>query len=280
METSDLALPFADDIGGTIRGYRVFTACRTVNAKIFRLDDHLTRLYRSAESIYMQPPMPRDKLRALLHEIADRNVKAFPGTEFLIDAIFSGGLFGETMKKAGTGAHLYIAVQRLVQPAPELYEKGVALATYQHQRMWPDVKLLNYVAAVIAHQTVVPGYNAWEVLYVSPGDGRTLLEGSTFSIFVVDSAGVILTPSLDGLILDSVTRRAILEILDAGKDVEIREATLYKDDIPSFREAFVASTTRDVLPVTRIDNWVIGDGAPGPVTRIVASIFKKYLESY
>jgi branched-subunit amino acid aminotransferase/4-amino-4-deoxychorismate lyase len=224
--------------------------------------------------------MPREDLRALLDEIVDRNVKAAPGADFLIDVIFSGGLFGETMTQSGKGAHLYIAVQRMVPPEAELYEKGVALATYQHQRMWPDVKLLNYVAAVIAHQTVVPGRDAWDVLYVSPSDGRTLLEGSTFSIFFVDSAGLILTPRLDSLILDSVTRRAIFEIVGARKDLEIREATLYQDDIPSLREAFVASTARNVLPVTRIDHWVIGDGTPGPVTRVVATIFKEYLESY
>jgi branched-chain amino acid aminotransferase len=280
VETSELTFPFLDDIGGTIRGYRVFTACRTVNGRILRIEDHLKRLYRCAESIHMQPPMPKDRLTDLLGEVMQRNFAESGPADFRLEIIFSGGLNGETMKQSGKGAHLYVAVTPIARPPAELYETGVALATFPHLRMLPDVKLLNYVGAIVGHQTVVPEHNAYDVLYIDPSDRRTILEGSTFTIFFVDSAKTIVTPPLNGRILDSITRRILLEILEPRDDIKVRQTTVYTDLIPSMSEAFLASTTRDVLPVTRIDTTPIGSGETGPVTRTVMKIFADYLRSY
>jgi branched-subunit amino acid aminotransferase/4-amino-4-deoxychorismate lyase len=250
-----------------------------VKKKIFRLEDHLDRLYYSASSLQMVPPLQRDRLRNLLNEIVKKNLEINDTDDLVIDVIFSGGLSGNTMKQSGKGAHLYVAVQEMERPPSESYEKGVSLATYVHQRMCPDVKLMNYVGAVLAHQTVIPMYEAYEVLFVCPSDHRTVLEGSTFTIFFVNSNGKVLTPPLDGKILDSVTRRAILEILRLSKQFKIFEAPITLDMIPSCPEAFLASTTRNVLPVTRIDDKTIGDGMPGPVTKAIMKIFEDYLNS-
>ena len=280
VDTDELTFLFLDDVSGTIRGYRVFTACRTVRGKIFRLEDHLDRLYYSASSLYMIPPLQRDQLRDLINDIVERNVKIDNSIDFVIEVIFSGGLSGSTMKQSATGAHLYVAVQQLEPPPAELYANGAALASFPHQRLCPDVKLMNYIGAILAHQTVVPMHNAYEVLFVSPSDQRTILEGSTFTIFFIDSDGNILTPPLDGKILDSVTRRVILEILAPRKELRVLETPVSLEMIPSFPEAFLVSTTRNVLPVTRIDDKSIGDGKPGPFTRTVMNLFEDYLRSY
>jgi len=280
VDTDELTFLFLDDVSGTIRGYRVFTACRTVRGKIFRLEDHLDRLYYSASSLYMVPPLQRDQLRDLINDIVERNVKIDNSIDFVIDVIFSGGLSGSTMKQSAAGAHLYVAVQQLEPPPAELYANGAALATFPHQRLCPDVKLMNYIGAILAHQTVVPMHNAYEVLFVCPSDQRTVLEGSTFTIFFIDSDGNLLTPPLDGKILDSVTRRVILEILAPRKELRVLETPVTLDMISSFPEAFLVSTTRNVLPVTRIDDKVIGNGKPGPFTRTVMNLFEDYLRSY
>ncbi|MEJ2718385.1 MAG: aminotransferase class IV [Deltaproteobacteria bacterium] len=280
VETSELTLPFADDVGGTIRGYRIFTACRTVNKKIFRLQDHLDRLYRCASSIYMEPPLPREELRSVLEDLIEKNFQESPEQDLHIEVIFSGGLANDGLKPSGQGAHLYIAVKQLVRPVSELYEKGVVLATFPHQRMWADVKLLNYVGAVLAHRTVVPQHSAFDVLFVDPDDRRTILEGSTFTVFFVLSDRIILTPPLNGKILDSITRRVVLEVLEPERDLEVRETPVSLDQLSSLPEAFLASTTRNVLPVVRIDNHVIGHGSPGPVTKHVMALFDTYLASY
>lgn len=267
-------------MGGTIRGYRVFTACRTVNGKVFRLEDHLDRLYRCAENIYMQPPMPRHELRELMEKLVAMNRVVCGDRDLLIDAIFSGGLEDNSMKSTGRGAFLYVAVQELIEPAPEVYENGVALATFRHLRLWPDVKLLNYVGATVAHQTVVPEQDAYDVLYVDPADGNTVLEGSTFTVFFVEQDGTIVTPPLDRRILDSITRRVVLELVGSSGGLRLRESAVFLDGLSAFTEAFIASTTRAILPLTRVDRTVIGDGVPGPVTRKVMAAFREYLASY
>ncbi len=281
VRTEELTLPFVDDVGGTIRGYRIFTACKTVKGKIFRLDDHLDRLFYSASALFMQPPIPRAALKELLNDLIEKNLDLTEHTmEFLVDIIFSGGLSGNTMMQSGKGAHLYVAVRELEVPPAELYETGVSLATYPHQRMCADVKLLNYVGAVLAHQTVVPLKGAYEVLYVSPGDMKTILEGSTFTVFFVQGPHAVVTPPLNGQILDSVTRRVVMEVLSKQDDLAVKEAPIDLNMIGTFSEAFLVSTTRNVLPVTKVDDIVIGKGLPGPVTRHVMKLFQNYLDSY
>lgn len=280
MPTEELCLPFLDDVSGTIRGYRIFTACRTFGGRIFRLEDHLDRLYNSAASIYMAPPLDREKLKTLLQELVDRNLRLGLDCDLLIDVVFSGGLEGNTMKQSGRGAYLYMAVQELVPPPAECYERGVALATFPHMRMYPDVKLLNYMGAIMAHQTVVPLHDAYDVIFVYPPDGRTILEGTTFTVFFVNSRGEIVTPPMDGRILDSVTRRVVFEVLKDNKDVTIVESEVCLDDISDLQEAFMVSTTRNVLPVTRIDDKIIGSGKPGAVTREVIRLVEDYVSEF
>lgn len=280
MPTEDLSLPYWDDVSGTIRGYRVFTACRSVRGKIFRLEDHLRRLYDSAAGIHMLPPMEKEGLRTILQNVVRINMEESPGSDLLLNVIFSGGLEGCTMKQAGTGAHLYVAAQPLIAPGPECYAAGVALATFPYQRMYPAVKLLNYVGAIIAHQVVVPRFNAYDVVFVCPDDGDTILEGSTFTVFFVDAGGTILTPPLDGRILDSITRRVVLEVLRDRPEFRLRETPVRLGEVASFREAFLASTTRNVLSVAKLNDLEIGDGCPGPVTQAVHDVFEEYVNSY
>ncbi len=279
VNTEDLVFPFSDDISGTIRGYRIFTACRTVNGKIFRLEDHLDRLYKSASSIYMTPPRTRPDLKKILSDVLEQNLRVRP-ENLLIDIIFSGGLEEETMKRSGKRAHLYVVVQRMIQPPLEYYEKGVTLATFAHQRMLPDVKLLNYIGAVIAHQTVVPQYHAYDTLFLCPLDNKTILEGSTFTIFFVTKGGQIITPPLDGRILDSVTRRAIFEVLGPIAGMKPIERTISIEQLDDCAEAFLASTTRNIIPVVKLNDVSIGSGKPGPITLKASMLLEDYVKSY
>jgi branched-chain amino acid aminotransferase len=237
-------------------------------------------VYTSATIIHMKPPMDRESLRNLLIDAVARNRAAGLSDDLLIDIIFSGGLAGSTMKQSGRGGFLYLAIQRLEPPPPEVYERGMVLATHLHQRIYADVKLLNYIGAILAHQTVVPQFEADDVVFVHPADRQTILEGSTFTLFFVNEAGEVVTPPLDGRILDSITRRVVLELLNPRPEFTVREVPVYLNQLPSFREAFLVSTSRDVMPVTRIDATVIADGRPGPVTRAIMNAFRAYQASY
>ena len=227
----------------------------------------------------MKPPVEREALKQILAETIERNVKSGIQDDLLIDIIFSGGLAGNTMKKSDNGAYLYIAVQPLETPSDELYQNGIALATFPHLRICPDIKLLHYIGAIMAHQTVVPTASAEEVLFVDPSDRQTILEGSTFTIFFVNSDGDVLTPPLDGKILDSITRKVVLEILKQ-RNIKLLEIPILLSQVNSLAESFIASTTRNVLPVTRIDSTIVGNGKPGSITESIIGSLNTYIDAY
>ena len=126
----------------------------------------------------------------------------------------------------------------------------------------------------------MPEHDAYEVLFVDPSDSQTILEGSTFTIFFVDSKDLVITPPLDGRILDSVTRRVVLEILAEGSPGPVLEEPVRMDRLSEMRECFIVSTTRAVLPVRAIDETVIGEGRPGPVTHSIMKAFADYMANY
>jgi len=152
------------------------------------------------------------------------------------------------------------------------------LASFPYQRQWPEVKFLNYVGAVIAHQTVVKKYKADEALFVSPDEKNIVLEGTTFSFFAIKK-GVLLTHGLDGKILPGITRKVVLE-LARQESMEVKEADFFLNELAGMDEAFITSSTRNIVPVIRVDNMIIGDGKPGELTLKLASVFKEYQTNY
>ena len=164
-------------------------------------------------------------------------------------------------------------------PPDDWYVKGISLASFVYQRQWPNLKLLNYVGGVVAHQTVVKEHSATEALFVSPRDCQTILEGTTFSLLVVEGNDTVITPPLDGNILDGITRKVLLEIVPkAGIAVIERRITLA--DLSNMSEVFLASSTRNIVPVVKVDNTVVGKGVPGPMAKRLNAILAEYQRNY
>lgn len=278
ISTEKLAIPIASDIVGTIRGYRIFTACRTLGDKVFHLDDHIDRLFNSAGAIYMDLPQTKDELRAIVAEMVAQNRQNQDG-DMLLEIIYSGGAAADNGVAPIGPADLYIAVFPLKSPPDRWYREGMKLASYPYQRQWPEVKLLNYVGAVIAHQTVVKKFRADQALFISPDEKQIVLEGTTFNFFIVRDRTVITHP-LDGRILSGITRKVILQLAKPMTDIEIKEDYFAYNDLQSVDEAFIASSIRNVVPVVKIDDIVIGDGKPGVVTQNLSEVFKRYQDNY
>lgn len=274
IPSDEVAFPIIEDAVGSIRGYRIFTACKTVNGAIFRFDCHVARLWNSANVLGMQLPHSKDELKRIMDTLIDRN-RAEPG-ERLFEIFYSGG------PSAGNGtspvgpAQLYILVLPLRLPDASWYSKGVSLATFKYQRPFPEIKLTFYVGAVVAHQTVVAAHNADLPLFVTDEASPEILEGSTFNFFVVQK-GHLKTPSLDGRILDGITRRSVIDVA-TREGREVIEASVPLDY--RWDEAFLVSSTRNIVPVTRVDDHVIGNGQPGPVTLAVMERFAEEMPNW
>jgi len=266
IPSDEMAFPIVADSVGSIRGYRIFTACKTVGGGIFRVEDHIRRLWDSAAELRMNLPHSPNELRGLLSEAVKKN--AVLGSELLIEIFYTGGPASANGTSPSGPAQLYILVLPLTPPTLETYRRGIALATFPYQRPFPSIKLTFYVGAVIAHHTVVPQYNADLPLFVCPTRGD-ILEGSIFNFFGVINNELV-TPVCDGRILDGITRRHVID-LARTMNLGVRETVV--SNIQDLHEAFITSSTRNIVAVVRVDDRVIGSGSPGPITqRLMAAM--------
>ena len=277
IPTEQLALPFVDDPIGTLRGYRIFTACRTVRGKVFRLDDHVNRLFDSAETMYMNMPHTREEIFNIIQETVEKN-KGHAEGDLLVEILLSGGSAGENGFSPKGNTHLYVIALPLKMWPARFYRHGIALASYPYERQFASVKLLNYVGGVIAHQTVVKKHNAQDALFVSVDKPHYVLEGTTFNFSVVKD-GVIYTHPFDGRILAGITLKVTL-MLARRMGTSVKEERMAYESLKEADESFITSSTRNVLPVTRVDDMVIGTGVPGTITMRLMEGFGQYVASY
>jgi branched-subunit amino acid aminotransferase/4-amino-4-deoxychorismate lyase len=240
--TNDLTINVSQDMLGTFRGYRIFTSCRTLNkGNVFRLDNHIERLLSSAQKLEMQLPHNAKKLREIILGLVTKNSLA---GDMLLQIMYSGGSPKPGTMVPNQPAHLYILASPLTPPPDLWYQDGISLASFVYQREWPEVKLLSYIGAV-----------------------------------VVDQHNHLLTPPLDGTILDGITRKVILDLAQAN-DIQVSEKPIMLSNLSAIKEMFFASSTRNVVPVVRVDKQIIGNGKPGYLTNHMGLLMKSYQDSY
>jgi branched-chain amino acid aminotransferase len=242
--TTDATIPLPDD--GLYRGDGVFEVIRLYSGRPFALGEHLDRLERSAAAIEL--PVER--------QLIERELEA------LLDSFGDGE------------AQLRIVVTRggrRILLTEELPERGasvrLASVTYSPIVILTGVKSLSYAANMQATR-MAEARGGDEALLVRP-DG-IVLEAPTSSIFWVSPEGGLRTPSLEAGILDSITRARIIRPLHA------EEGEFPVEDLLGAREAFLASTVREVQPVAAIDRHELE--TPGPRTRDAEEAFKRSLE--
>ncbi len=232
-DASEAVIPVTDE--GLLRGDGVFEVIRVFAGRPFALDEHLARMTRSAHGLRL--PLDIDALRADVAAL----LAAGPPVEGCVRVLATRG-----------GRR--IALVEALRAMPDTI--AVASITYAPPRLLDGIKSLSYGANMLATRLAKEA-GADEAVLVTP-HGR-VLEAPTRSIFAVID-GMLRTPPLSDHILDSITRRAVLEVID----VEERPITL--DELLGAEEAFLASTTHEVMPIHRVDDRDL-PATPGPVTR-------------
>jgi branched-chain amino acid aminotransferase len=244
LEAREARIPAVDD--GLLRGDGVFEVVRLYAGRPFALDEHLKRMAGSAANLRL--PIDVDAVRTDVERLlaaADR-----PDTNADGSAV------------AGTGSCLRLVVTRggrrlaFVEPLPAAPATlRLASVTYAPTRLMDGVKSLSYAPNMLATRLAAER-GADEALLVTP-HGR-VLEGSRQAFFYVLD-GALCTPPLSDHVLDSITRRRVIAVAGA------RERSVALDDLRDAQEAFLASTLREVHPVSAVDDVVFA-AAPGPVT--------------
>lgn len=250
---------------GIVRGYGVFDLLRTYDGKLFKLHEHVLRLERSAALIGLDLPWSTGEIEAIARATYMRNALA----NATIRIIVTGGAADDFMTPQQRPT-LIVMVNPIGIPAPEQQSHGVKVITTRIERMMPTVKSLNYITAIMAMQAA-RRVGAVEAIYRTADDRIT--EGTRANFFILRDNRLI-TPQTD--VLGGITRDVVLEI--AGDDFEVVEAPLFYADLATCDEAFLTSSTKEILPVTQIDDIIIGQGKPGPNTRKLIELFRAYVK--
>jgi D-alanine transaminase/branched-chain amino acid aminotransferase len=138
-------------------------------------------------------------------------------------------------------------------------ENGIKLASYEHQRQLPQVKSTDYIMSIWL-QEYLKEQQADDLLYYSNG---TITESPRSNFFIVSNEDRVITPA--DQILKGITRKKVIELASSQFTIEERRVT--KEEAYSAREAFITSTTKQIIPVVQVDGKTIGDGLPGSVTK-------------
>jgi len=255
---------------GLLYGDGVFEGIRAYNGRVFKLKEHVDRLYYSAKAILLKIPMPRQAITKAVLDTCRRN-KIRDGYIRLV--VTRGvGTLGLDPDRCKKGSVIVIAGKIQLYPK-ELYEKGMPLITVATTRNFanainPAIKSLNYLNNILAKIEAKIGGCA-EAIMLNPSGNVAECTGD--NVFIL-SGGKLLTPPLSAGALRGITRGAVIG-LAAEIGLEVREPDLTRYDLYNADECFITGTAAEIAPVASIDGRVIGKGRPGPVT-------KKFIAAY
>ena len=250
---------------GVLRGYSVFESLRTYNRRPFHLDLHLTRLYRSAILIEMDIPWSSEQIASVVREIIERNTYQHAAIRLLI----TGGESEDGMLPSGEPL-LVVLITPLDERDMVRFAKGCKLITTKLQRVSPEAKTANYIAAVRALKEAVRR-SAADALFVNEREHVLEATRSNFFIFRGDT---LITPRR-GILL-GITRNVVIEL--ARRKFTIEERPILLEELTLADEAFITSSSKEITPVVQIDDLIIGDGKPGQRTYKLEQLFIEMVE--
>jgi branched-chain amino acid aminotransferase len=257
---------------GFLYGDGVFEGIRSYGGKVFRLMEHLDRLWDSAKAIWLRIPISKEEMAKAIEDTLARN--GIEDGYIRVVVTRGAGTLGLDPDKCSNPQVIVITDTIELYPK-EVYEKGLEIITVSTVRnhpaaLSPRVKSLNYLNNILAK---IEGKQAHCVEALMLNHKGEVAECTGDNIFLVRS-GVLLTPPNDAGILEGITREAVIE-LARDEGIEVREVALTKHDVYIADECFLTGTAAEVVPVVKVDSRSIGGGRPGPVTGDMMAQFKK-----
>jgi len=275
----EVLVPFRDR--GFKYGDAVFDTTRTFGHKVFKLSEHVERLYRSLRYLRIDPGIPQGKMVEITEDVLRRNLALLgPDDDYWVTQRVSRGL-DASAREVWPQDGATVIVECLPLPLRErasLYRDGIRVLTPSVRRTPPEslsprVKTHNYlnlVAADLEVRAQDPG--AWAVLLDTKGN---LAEGLGSNIFVVKDR-TLFTPR-EQAVLAGVSRDTVIALAqEAGLAVVERDLDLY--DAYNAHEVFLTSTSLCICPVSSVNGAPVGDGVPGPVTRQLTEAYCRFVD--
>ncbi len=253
-----------------IFGDGAFDLTRTFKHRIFKLEEHLERLYRSLRALRLDPTMPIEQMADITRTVVDKNLHLLSADE---DCWVGQRITRGVLKVAGDNWNHYgptVIIECVPMPIKErahLYRDGIQVVTPSVRRtppesLTPRTKSHNYLNLIMGDMEVrAQNTDAWAILLDMNGN---LCEGLGSNIFLVRD-GELLTPR-ENFVLPGVSRQTVID-LAAKLGIPFREADLDLYDAYNADEAFITSTSLCICPVSSINGTVTGAGVYGPVTK-------------
>jgi branched-chain amino acid aminotransferase len=271
VDAAEARVPVFDR--GFLYGDSVYEVLRTFDGRPFGLEPHLDRMEHSANELQMKLP-PRE----LIKRAIDDTVRASAETNAYIRIIVTRGAGEIALDPAAADQpRLIVIVKQVSLPPAAAYDEGVEVAIVGRSRsspaapgqtVDPSVKSGNYLVSVLA-VAEARRRGAYEAI-LCDGVGR-ITEGGSSNFFIVRGSRVA-TPPLSAGLLEGITRRSVIALLRVA-GVAVDEVPLWPVDLRGADEAFLTSSVRGVVPVTRVEGHPLGDGRPGPMTRRVMALY-------
>jgi branched-chain amino acid aminotransferase len=258
---------------GYLYGDGVFEGIRGYNGRVFRLDQHLERLYRGAKALCLEVPLSPEEFKDVVLETVRRNGLQ----DCYIRAIVSRGEgdLGLDPRMCRSPASVVVIADTIALYPREVYEEGLEVITCVTRRnlptaVDPQIKSLNYLNNILARIEVNragahEGIMLNHLGYVAEATGD--------NVFIWRDQRLV-TPPVHAGLLEGITRQVVLEL--AGEmDLPVEEDMLTLCQVYSADECFLTGTAAEIVPVSRVDSRLIGDGRPGPITKRLMARFKE-----
>jgi branched-chain amino acid aminotransferase len=261
---------------GFLYGEGVYETLRTYGGQPFLFDRHMRRLRASAGMINLEVPLSNEAIAARFADTMRAAGLTAAGVESYLRLLVTRGIGELSYDPAGCPTPSVIVIAKPhVDLADSIYQQGVTVSLVSIVRNHPDtvnprVKSNNLLNNSLAMQEAIRRGAFEGVMRNHRGE---LAECTTSNLFIVRD-GAALTPPLDAGLLAGITREYLFEI-GAAIGVPVREAMLHDSDLMAADEAFLTSSTREVVPIVRVDERPIGTGRPGVVTGKLLEAFRR-----
>jgi branched-chain amino acid aminotransferase len=256
---------------GLLYGDGVFEGIRAYHGRVFKLKEHIDRLFYSAKAILLNIPMSHAALMKATVETCRKN-KIRDGYIRLV--VTRGvGTLGLNPRSCKRPSVIIIAGKIHIYP-PEFYKRGMEIITVPtvrnlHSAVNPAIKSLNYLNNILAK--IEANNSGYEAAIMLNSEGF-VAECTVENIFIVKN-GELFTPPLSAGALYGITRQTVIELAqEAG--LKVSEPNLTRYDLFNADECFLAGTGAEIMPVVKIDGRVIGTGKPGALTRKLVAEYR------
>lgn len=257
---------------GLLYGDGVFEGIRAYNCLVFKLKEHIDRLFASAAAIVLTIPLAKEALiRAI---IATLKANSLRDAYIRVVVTRGEGDLGLDPRKCRRPT-VFIITDKIVLYPPEFYQKGLSIVTVSVRRnipeaLSPQIKSLNYLNNILAKIEAI-NFNSEEALMLD--HNGLVAECTGDNIFIVKD-DTLLTPPTHVGVLAGITRQAVLD-LAVHTGLRVKEELLTRYDVFTAEEVFLTGTAAEIIPVVKIDGRTIGNGKPGNYTLELIKKFHK-----